>query len=171
MGAYYLPLNCHWWLFSAAVLKSPLYIRAKMQVALQRGKCKQPYEIRKCWKVTLNYSQGALTGSRGRNKDKNVQLLLLKPIPKHWIENLDIIWLCLFCILFILASSPCVESPCALLWESWWNIVAGSDGDSGLLKSRQPLRGFGLKQSLSYPWQGCPRHEEKGTRWHPDQLY
>lgn len=69
------------------------------------------------------------------------------------------------------ASSPCVASPCGLLRESWWNIEAGSDGDLGLLKSRQPLRGFGLKQSLAYPWQGCPRHEEKGTRWHPDQLY
>lgn len=56
--------------------------------------------------------------------------------------------------------------------ERWWiRRVAGqnTDGDSSLLKSWETLRGFGLK--LAYPRQESPQHEEKGTRWHPDQLY
>lgn len=57
--------------------------------------------------------------------------------------------------------------------ERWWIRLAGQniDGDSSLLKSRQTLRGFGLKHTLAYPSQESPRREEKGTRWHPDQLY
>ncbi|KAL1262450.1 hypothetical protein QQF64_007715 [Cirrhinus molitorella] len=43
--------------------------------------------------------------------------------------------------------------------------------DLSLLKSWETLRGFGLKHTLAYPRQESPRHEEKGTRWHPDQLY
>lgn len=106
---------------------------------------------------------------RGKNKDGILQQLLFKPYSKSL--NVEFRYNLAIYIVFRLASSPCVASPCGLLRESWWNIVAGRDGDLGLLKSRQPLRGFGLKQSLAYPWQGCPCHEEKGTRWHPDQLY
>lgn len=39
------------------------------------------------------------------------------------------------------------------------------------MKSWETLRGFGLKHTLAYPRQESPQHEEKGTRWHPDQLY
>lgn len=57
--------------------------------------------------------------------------------------------------------------------ERWWIRLAGqnTDRDSSLLKSWETLRGFGLKHTLAYPRQESPQHEEKGTRWHPDQLY